>query len=349
MSGKLKVGIAGYGVVGKRRRHHIDLHPGLETVAVCDRTLGGDGVFEDGVRYFTNYEQLLDVDLDVLFVCLTNDINPDVTIAGLEAGLHVFCEKPPGRDVADVARVIECESAHPGLKLKYGFNHRYHESVQDALALVRGGELGRVINLRGLYGKSRLITFGQASWRTTRELAGGGVLLDQGIHMVDLIRLFAGEFDRVHSFVSNSTWNHDVEDNAYALMRTADGKVAILHSSATQWRHRFNLEITLERGAITLSGILSGSKSYGAETMTVARTAGDDMGDPREETKRYNHDPSWADEIAEFADAILDGNPIDNGSSEDALETMRLVYRIYCADADWKRRWGLNCGPGEGP
>ena len=348
MTARLKVGIAGYGVVGKRRRHHIDRHPDLETVAVCDRTLDGDGVFEDGVRFFTHYERLLDEDLDVLFVCLTNDINPDATMAGLEAGLHVFCEKPPGRDVADVVRVIECEHAHPGLKLKYGFNHRYHLSVRDALALVGSGELGDVINLRGLYGKSQLVTFGQASWRTTRALAGGGVLLDQGIHMVDLIRLFAGEFDQVHSFVSNGYWNHDVEDNAYALMRTADGKVAILHSSATQWRHRFNLEITPQRGAITLSGILSGSKSYGAETMTVARKAGDDMGDPREETRRYDHDPSWADEIAEFADAILSNKPIDNGSSDDALKTMGLVYRIYCADPDWKRRWKLNCGSRSG-
>ena len=344
MTSKLKVGIAGYGVVGKRRRHHIDRHADLETVAVCDRTLGGDGVFEDGVRHFTHYERLLDEDLDVLFVCLTNDINPDATMAGLEAGLHVFCEKPPGRDVADVVRVIKCERAHPGLKLKYGFNHRYHESVRDALALVGSGELGGVINLRGLYGKSQLITFGQTSWRTTRELAGGGVLLDQGIHMVDLIRLFAGEFDQVHSFISNDYWNHDVEDNAYALMRTADGKVAILHSSATQWRHRFMLEITLERGAITLSGILSGSKSYGDETMTVARKGGDDMGSPREETKRYHHDPSWADEIAEFTEAIITGKAIEYGSSDDALKTMGLVYRIYCADAEWKARWDLNCG-----
>ena len=347
MTARLKVGIAGYGVVGKRRRHHIDRHPDLETVAVCDRTLGGDGVFDDGVRYFATYQQLLEVDLDVLFVCLTNDINPDATMAGLEAGLHVFCEKPPGRDVADVVRVIECERAHPGLKLKYGFNHRYHLSVRDALALVGGGELGEVINLRGVYGKSQLITFGQTSWRTTRDSAGGGVLLDQGIHMVDLIRLFAGEFDQVHSFVSNGYWNHDVEDNAYALMRTADGKVAMLHSSATQWRHRFNLEITLQRGAITLSGILSGSKSYGAETMTVARKADDDMGDPREETRSYTNDSSWADEISEFADAIISGKPIDNGSSDDALKTMQLVYQIYCADADWKAKWDLSCGSSE--
>ena len=342
MSAPLKVGIAGYGVVGKRRRQFIDAHPALQTVAVCDRTLGGEGAFDDGVRYFTAYARLLEEDLDVLFVCLTNDVNPDATIAGLERGLHVFCEKPPGRDLAEVARVIACEARHPGLKLKYGFNHRYHDSVREALELVGTGELGRVINLRGVYGKSKLITFGQASWRTDRKLAGGGVLLDQGIHMVDLLRLFGGEFVDVHSFVSNDFWRYEVEDNAYALMRTADGVVAMLHSSATQWRHRFGLEIALEKGSINLAGILTGSQSYGAETMTVARAGDDERGDPMEQTMRYNHDPSWADEIAEFAAAILDDKQVESGSSRDALKTMELVYRIYCADEDWRARWNLS-------
>jgi predicted dehydrogenase len=339
---KLKVGIAGYGVVGNRRRQVIDRRTDMKVVAVCDQKLGRDGVFDGGVKYFSAYGLLLDEDLDVLFVCLTNDLNPDVSIAGLERGLHVFCEKPPGRDVGDVTRVIACHQKRTNLKLKYGFNHRYHDSVLDALRLVQSGELGKVINLRGLYGKSQLITFGQSSWRTDRKLSGGGVLLDQGIHMVDLLRLFAGEFIDVNSFISNGHWNHDVEDNAYALMRTEAGVVAMLHSSATQWRHRFNLEISLELGSITLSGILSGSKSYGAETMTVARIAGDDMGDPREETIRYNKDTSWADEVAEFATAILNDAPITNGSAEDALKTMELVYQIYCADPDWKSKWGLS-------
>ena len=345
MTGKLRVGIAGFGVVGKRRRTFIDAHPALETVAVCDRTFEGQGAFEDGVGYHARHQGLLDEDLDLLFVCMTNDMAPEVTIAGLERGLHVFCEKPPGRDVSDIARVIAREKAHPGLKLKYGFNHRYHDSVRDALAIVRSGELGRVINLRGVYGKSKFISFGAHSdWRTERAVAGGGILLDQGIHMVDLMRLFAGEFADIHSFVANDYWHHDVEDNAYALMRTNDGVVAMLHSTATQWRHRFALEITLARGAVILSGILSGSKSYGAETMTVARAAGDDQGDPDEETREYTDDNSWRDEIAEFASAVIDDQPIVNGSSDDALKTMQLVYRIYCADAEWKTRWDLRDG-----
>jgi len=338
----LRVGIAGYGVVGKRRRHFIDLHPGLKTVAVCDRTFDDEGSFADGVRYSRSYDRLLKEDLDLLFVCMTNDMAAEVTIAGLQRGLHVFCEKPPGRNLDDIARVIEVERGVPQVRLKYGFNHRYHDSVRDALRLIRSGELGRVINLRGVYGKSAIITFQQNDWRSKRALAGGGILLDQGIHMVDMMRLFAGDFVDVHSFVSNDFWHHDVEDNAYALMRTADGVVAMLHSSATQWRHRFHLEIALSEGTIVLSGILSGSKSYGAETITVAYKSANDAGDPREITTRYNQENSWRDEVADFYHCVANGLPVIEGSSLEAFKSMHLVYRIYCADAEWRQRYGLN-------
>lgn len=342
MSKPLRVGIAGYGVVGRRRRHFIDLHPGLETIAVCDRTMQSGGTDADGVRQYHDYRALLQEDLDILFVCLTNEVAADVTIAGLERGLHVFCEKPPGRDLADIARVVACEQRFPQLKLKYGFNHRYHDSVRDALSIVSSGALGRVVNLRGLYGKSQFVSFGQHSdWRVKRDIAGGGILLDQGIHMVHLLHLFGGAFDEVASVVSNDYWGHDVEDNAYALLRGPTGIVAMLHSTATQWRHRFELEITLERGALILSGILSGSRSYGAETLTIVWAGKDDVGDPREQSSRYNQDNSWRDEIADFVDDIVQDRPVAIGSSAEAVMTMRTVYRIYCADPRWRTRWNL--------
>jgi predicted dehydrogenase len=337
---KLRVGIAGYGVVGKRRRQIIDEHPALECVAVCDRKLNGARM-ADGVRAHADYRGLLAEPLDVLFVSLPNDLAPDVTVAGLENGLHVFCEKPPGRTIADIERVIAVERTRPKQKLKYGFNHRYHDAVREALKLTRSGELGALINLRGVYGKSAIISF-ESDWRTQRKEAGGGILLDQGIHMVDLMRLFAGDFVEVKSFVSNTFWNHDVEDNAYALMRSSGGAIAMLHSTATQWRHRFQLEMSFANGAMMLSGILSGSKSYGEERLTVVRRGADDRGVPPEQTMQYIEDNSWRDEVAEFADAIRTDTPIVNGSSLDALRTMALVYRIYCADPSWGERWDLS-------
>lgn len=342
---RLRVGIAGYGVVGLRRRQFIDAHPRLKTVAVSDVRFSGEGTLPDGARHYADYRDLIArEELDVLFVSLPNHIAADATIRGLRRKLHVFCEKPPGRNLDDVAAVRAVERRSSGLKLKYGFNHRYHDSVRDALKIMRSGRLGRVLNLNGVYGKSRIIPFDKG-WRAERRFAGGGILLDQGIHMVDLMRLFAGDFDEVHSVVSNGFWRHDVEDNAYALMRTKNGIVALLHSSATLWRHRFQLDVTLERGSLTLSGILSGSKSYGAETLTVAEATKDDSGDPRETTTRYNSDPSWRAEVFEFADAVVKNRPIVHGSSLEALKTMQHIYRIYCADAAWKRRYRLSDRP----
>jgi predicted dehydrogenase len=315
----------------------------MALVAVCDRRQPGRESLEDDVAIHDTYQGLLSEDLDALFVCMSNDMAAEVTIAGLERGLHVFCEKPPARSMEELERVIRTEREHPRLKLMYGFNHRYHESVEDALRIVDSGELGEVISLRGVYGKSQLITFDQPDWRTKREIAGGGVLLDQGIHMVDLIRLFGGEFYDVHSFISNSHWGYDVEDNAYSLMRSQTGVVALVTSSATQWRHQFTLEVTMSRGSVILGGILSGSKSYGSETLTVIRANPEkDSGDPREQMTSYNEDRSWHKELELFRNAILEGTPAKSGTSLDALHTLALVYDIYYQDPLWRKTYGIS-------
>lgn len=337
---RLKVGIAGYGVIGPRRRHFIDLHPSLKTVAVCDKSFTSDGVFEDGVSFYRDYHKLLNESLDILFVCMTHDIAPTVTAMGLKKGLHVFCEKPPGRSPEDMLAVIAAESARPHLKLKYGFNHRYHDSVIDALALINSGALGSIINVRGLYGKSSIVGR-ENSWRSIRELSGGGILLDQGIHMLDLMRLICGDFCEAKSFIANSHWDHDVEDNAYALLRTEEGVIGMLHSTATQWKHKFQLDIALTLGSISLSGILTGSKSYGQETMTIIKSGGDTPGIPEELIRTYITDNSWKLEIDEFVDCILEGKPIYSGTSKDALAVMNLVYKIYKSDDGWSEKYNI--------
>lgn len=339
---RLRIGIAGYGVVGKRRRECIDRHPRMRTVAVCDQNFSEAATLPDGVRCSPGYQQLLDEPLDAVFVSLPNYLAPEVTVAALEKGFHVFCEKPPGRDVADVVRVIEAEKRHPDLLLKYGFNHRYHDSVREALRIVRLGELGEIVNLRGVYGKSKIIPF-SGGWRAERKYAGGGILLDQGIHMVDLLRLFCGEFMEVKSCISNRYWTHDVEDNAFALMRDVKGRIAMLHSSATQWQHRFSLEIALTKGYLELRGILSGSKSYGQERLVIGRRDEADTGAAREEIVTYLEDNSWSDEVNEFADAICNGGRIVSGNSADALATMELVYRVYWADEAWRKTYDITC------
>lgn len=359
---KLKVGIVGYGVVGQRRRLFIDKNPNLETAAVCDVRFkkggsmidGADfnytydlledrsheeplsGTTDDGIQFFNNYNDLLyNSTLDILFVCVPNYLAPEATIAGLEQGLHIFCEKPPGRTIDDIRKVIEVEKKHPHQKLKYGFNHRYHSSVKKAKEIIVSKQLGDIINLRGVYGKSSIVPF-TGQWRSMKKFSGGGILLDQGIHMLDMFRYFCGDFVEVKSFVSNNYWGHDVEDNAYAIMRDNNGRVAVIHSSATQWQHSFRLEITFEEGFLELSGILSGSKSYGQEKLLIVpKQENSATGSLSGTTTQYLEDTSWNDEITEFADLIVNDKPVEQGNSNDALKVMKLIYQIYYADKSW--------------
>ena len=338
---KYKVGLAGYGIVGKRRHFFIDQHPNLEVVAVCDQNFKDPYTQKDKTALYSNIEALLDCDLDILFVCLTNNVAAKTTISGLKRGFHVFCEKPPGMDVNEIKKVIEVEKANPKLKLKYGFNHRYHDSIRKALEIIQSEEYGSIINLRGVYGKSRIIPF-SGGWRSKRELAGGGILLDQGIHMLDLLRLFCGDFVDVKSYVSNDYWKHEVEDNAYALLKDSSGRIAMLNSSATQWQHKFRLDISLTDGYIELSGILSGSKSYGEEKIVYGRREEESVnGQMESKTIKFLEDNSWKDEVFEFADAILNDKEIQSGNSFDAFETMKLVFKIYFSDEEWRNKYNI--------
>ena len=349
MSKKLRVGIAGYGVVGKRRYEIIRNHPQLTTVAVCDRhfkdgqwpsakktkLLNGEGELDAKVKHFQSHEELLKESLDVLFVCLPNYLAAEATILGLESGCHVFCEKPPARTVDEVLDVIACIKRYPQLKLKYGFNHRYHTSVKKAREIIDSKDLGEVVSFRGIYGKSSIIPFG-SGWRSERKYAGGGILLDQGIHMLDLVRYFSSDYEEIYSFIDNNYWKHDVEDNAFILMRNKKGQIASLHSTATQWQHRFRLEIILREGMLELSGILSGSKSYGSETLKIIeRAEGESAGSQEEKTLTFLDDNSWKDEIDEFADCIVNSKPVKNGTSYDALKIMEMIFDIYKADKTW--------------
>jgi hypothetical protein len=146
----------------------------------------------------------------------------------------------------------------------------------------------------------------------------------------------------VKSFIDNSYWKHDIEDNAYAIMKDTKGRVAMLHSTATQWQHRFVMDIALTEGYMELHGILSGSKSYGEEKIIMGHRDDESMnGQMQSSTVNFLSDNSWKDEIFEFADTILNNKPVTSGTSNDALETMKLVFRIYHSDEDWRKKYNI--------
>ncbi|MFA5832090.1 MAG: Gfo/Idh/MocA family oxidoreductase [Bacteroidota bacterium] len=338
---KLKVGIAGYGIIGKRRRTFIDSNPHFKTVAVSDIKYKGEGIFPDGTKFYSDFRLLINQEIDVLFVCLPNYLAAEATILGLKNRLHVFCEKPPAKDVDEVLKILKVKKHYPTLKLKYGFNHRYHDSYVEAAKIVKSKKYGNLKNIRGVYGKSRMVTF-EGGWRSHRNYAGGGILLDQGIHMLDMISTLAGDFDEIHSFISNDFWKHDVEDNAYVMMRNKSGCVAMIHSTATQWQHRFRLELTLDKALIELSGILSGSKSYGEERLKIIpRNIESNNGAFDEISKIFLDDLSWKREIDEFSDVIINNKKVVNGSPEDALKIMKLIQKIYFSDKKWRDNYHI--------
>jgi predicted dehydrogenase len=338
----MRVGIAGYGVVGKTRHRSIESNTSYKVTAISESNQEARQSIAPGLEVYNDYQSLIaNAEIDVIFISLPNQFAAEATCLSLQKGLHVFCEKPPARTHAELLEVEKKSLQFPALKLMYGFNHRFHLSVEKAKALIKSNSLGRIINMKGVYGKSQMISFNQTDWRTNREASGGGILLDQGIHMLDLMRYLSEEdFTHVFSFIDNAFWNFDVEDNAYVLMKSPSGLVAQLHSSATQWRHAFNLEITLERGSLILGGLLTGSKSYGDETLTIITSdLSKDNGAPRESTSQYNEDVSWDNEIKYFANSLADNTAIERGSIHDAMETMKLIEVIYKADPIWKEKY----------
>jgi len=327
----MNIGIIGYGKMG-RLRHEVLRDMGLHRVVhVCDPVkVAGD------FRYSTDPRKVWsNPEVDAVFVCTPNCFIKDCVVQALDAGKHVFAEKPPGTSSQDVRDMMEAENRNPGMRLMFGFNHRYHGSILEARRRIHSGEFGRILWMRGRYGKSVDETFFD-TWRASREQAGGGILMDQGIHMLDLLMWFAGGFDEVKSFCSSLFWNLDVEDNVFALLKNNTNHiVASLHSTMTQWRHLFSLEIFLERGYMVINGLITSSMTYtttwGKEVLTIAgnRTPPPQARHAREERLVFDEDESWSAELKDFFETVETGGPVPNGSTRDSLALMETIERIY--------------------
>ena len=334
-----RVGIIGFGRIGRRRAELVRAHRNLELVAVADPVARDSSGPYASCIWHRDGADLLREDVDAVFVCTPNAATADLVVRSLEAGKHVFAEKPAGRSVADIQRLRDVEGRCPSLRVKFGFNHREHDSVRMSQSLIASGELGRLMWMRGTYGKAGGPAY-EGDWRADPELAGGGILLDQGIHMLDLFRLFAGDFTEVKSFVGQAFWKTGgLEDNAFALLRGRNKCVGVLHSSATHWNHTFRLEIYLTDGYLVLEGFLTGSRTYGRETLVIGRRDWNDVeavsGRPREERYYFDDDRSWEREVSDFVHCTSTGAPVVNGSSLDAQRAMELVARVY-ADDGWR-------------
>ncbi len=325
----LNCGIVGFGYMGEIRKKVIENHPKLNLIGICESNSKKNEKII-GYPAFGSFEGLLKEDVDVIFVCTPNVYSPEICIQSMKASKHVFCEKPPGRSVEDIMRMREYEK--DGVKLMFGFNHRYHPGIIKAKVMINSGRFGKVLAVRGLYGKSGGKNY-KHSWRNQKDISGGGILLDQGIHMLDLFRYFCEDFEEVKCFTNEAYWEFGIEDNAFVILQNNKGQNATLHSSATFWKHTFRIDFILEEGYIFVEGLLSKSGSYGREKLVAAKRQFEDeteaVGNPSEEVTYFDQDDSWGLEVDEFVRCIKENKLVTVSSSWDALRVMEIIEQAY--------------------
>jgi predicted dehydrogenase len=262
-------------------------------------------------------------DVDLVIVATTNDMLAAAALAAVQSGKHVLIEKPAARNVQEIEPVVTA-AKQTGVVAKVGFNHRFHPAFLKAREIVDSGVLGPLMFVRARYGHGGRLGM-EKEWRGNPEIAGGGEMLDQGVHLIDLSRWFLGNFSEVLGRVATFFWDWPVEDNGFALLRTAGGQIAWLHASCTEWKNTFSFEIYGRTGKLHIEGL---GGSYGVERLSHYQML-PQMGPPPTTIYEYpGEDTSWNAEFAHLKDCISSGKPM-SGSADDALQALRVVAQLY--------------------
>lgn len=317
------VGIVGCGLIGRKRAEALE---GGRLVACADLQLAraealarasGAAVDQEWTRLVTR------PDVDVVIVATTNDALVPVTLAAIRAGKHVLVEKPAARSPAELQPVIAA-AARARVLVRVGFNHRYHPALEKTRELVDAGSLGPLMFVRGRYGHGGRVGYDK-EWRANPELSGGGELIDQGVHLIDLARWFLGDFTDVSGFASTYFWQMPVDDNAFLLLRTAQRQAAMLHVSCTEWKNMFSFEVYGRNGKAQIDGL---GGSYGVERVTFYQMR-PEMGPPATTIWEYpGPDRSWALEFRDFLEDIRLGRQPSAGL-DDARAALLIAEEIY--------------------
>lgn len=317
------VGIIGCGLIGQKRAKALGKGRLIACADVNEsraRVLAGDS----GTRAFGHWRAMLAMpEVEIVVVATLHDSLAEITLAAIEAGKHVLVEKPAARNAAELEPVMKAAERR-GVKVRVGFNHRYHRSFRKARELFESGALGELMFLRARYGHGGRLGYDK-EWRAKPEISGGGELIDQGPHLIDLSRWFLGEFHEVQGFAHTYFWNMPVDDNGFLLLRTRNQQVAFLHASCTEWKNIFSMEIYGRQAKLEISGL---GGSYGLEKLTYYKML-PEMGPPETTSWEYPMgDDSWEVEMEEFYEDIrLDRSPA--ASLEDASAALKIIERIY--------------------
>lgn len=319
------VGIIGCGLIGKKRA--AALGHSARLVACADSHLDRAKALASPYQAlaFENHMEVINQPgLDAVIVATLHDSLTSIALDAVKAGKHVLVEKPAARTPAELAPLITA-AKQIGVRVHVGFNHRYHRAMRKAKELIDSGALGELMFIRGRYGHGGRPGYDK-EWRAQPEISGGGELIDQGPHLIDLSRWFMQEdFSLSNGFAETYFWNMLVDDNAFMTLRTATGKTAFLHVSCTEWKNMFSLEIYGKHGKLDISGL---GGSYGPERLTWYRML-PEMGPP--ETMAWEYpmaDDSWAVELTDFFSEIAGGAPVQCGL-EDAYACLSVIEQIY--------------------
>jgi predicted dehydrogenase len=318
------VGIIGCGMIGQKRAKAIGSGGRLVACADIDVGRAENLAKVSGAKVFRDWRELVWLpEVDVVVISTLHDSLAAITLTAIEAGKHILVEKPAARTVSELESVMAA-AEKKGVKVHVGFNHRYHRSLRKAKAIFDSGALGELMFIRARYGHGGRIGYDK-EWRAKPELSGGGELIDQGPHLIDLSRWFLGDFSEVQGFAHTYFWDMPVDDNGFMLLKTEKKQTAFLHVSCTEWKNLFSMEIYGRDGKLDLSGL---GGSYGIEKLTWFKML-PEMGPPETISWEFPMgDDSWAIEMAELYDDIrLNRDPAAGLS--DAHAALKIIEKIY--------------------
>lgn len=320
----MNVAIIGCGVIGRRRSQHL---AGARLVNCIDvdpsRAAAVASMFE-GCAYGTDWREIVDrADVEAIIVATPHDLLAEILSAAIDAGKHVLVEKPAARHAGELEGLPQ-RATRRNVRVRVGFNHRYHRAFQHARRLVDRGVLGPLLFVRARYGHGGRPGY-ETEWRAQPHRSGGGELIDQGIHLIDLARWFLGEFVDVSGFAHTYFWDMPVEDNGFMLLKTATKQVAFLHASCTEWKNTFSWELVGRDGKLQIDGL---GGSYGVEKLTFYEML-PEMGPPETTSWEYPMaDNSWTTEMAEFIEDVR-AHREPSAGLQDAIAALAIVSRIY--------------------
>ncbi len=319
----MNVGIIGLGLIGKKRSKYLGKG---KLIAYAD-IIPASTIYEEikNVHYYSDWRELIgDQDIHLVIISTPNNLIYEVSSECIKAKKHILIEKPAGINSKEVSRLMQLASQE-NVKVHVGFNHRFHPSILKAKEILDQNMLGDLMFIRGLYGHGGRLGY-EKEWRANPKISGGGEIIDQGCHLIDLSRwLFKSEFNKIISSAKTYFWNMDVEDNGFMILETENQQTAFLHVSCTEWKNMFSLEIYGKIGKLKISGL---GGSYGTEELIYYKML-PEMGPPKEEKWVFEgEDLSWQKEINNFYD-VIEYNKKPSITLEDALKSLEIIEKIY--------------------